>query len=222
MKCSIPLLTLGLLFIFICSSCVSKQRYERLESKLDEKTSEVQSDEVKMKSLSENLESALSEQVQLENQNVWQAKLIQSLEEELEDEQKRLQELKDSTSMNLAGQVYFDSGQAHLGSAAQIELDQILDTLRMEPDKKILIFGHTDDVPIGSKLKQKFKTNWELSTARANSIRSYLATKGIPEDQMMIAGKSFYAPASSNATANGRHLNRRSELFLASDEQAWR
>jgi chemotaxis protein MotB len=76
------------------------------------------------------------------------------------------------------------------------------------------VAGYTDNKPI-KKLKKKFKSNWELSSARAGSVLHYLINKGhIKPQNIYLAGFGEYHPVSSNSTAAGRKKNRRVAIVV--------
>lgn len=73
--------------------------------------------------------------------------------------------------------------------------------LKKVTDKQIRIEGHTDNVPIGVKLREKFATNWELSTARATSVVRYLIEeRGVDRTTMAAGGYADTRPVESNET----------------------
>ena len=111
--------------------------------------------------------------------------------------------------------VLFDSGQAQVKPAGLKVLKQVSDILKKVTDKQIRIEGHTDNVPIGVKLKEKFPTNWELSTARATSVVRYLIEEG-GVDRMTLAagGYADTRAVEPNDTEGGRTANRRIEIVL--------
>ena len=82
-------------------------------------------------------------------------------------------------------------------------------------DKQIRIEGHTDNVPITGKLKSRYKTNWELSTARATTVVRYLIdTGGVGKQHLSAVGHADTRPVASNETDEGRSANRRIEITL--------
>ena len=82
-------------------------------------------------------------------------------------------------------------------------------------DKQIRIEGHTDNVPISTKLQDRFKTNWELSTARATTVVRYLIDQGGVDRQYLSAvGYADTHPLASNDSEEGRSSNRRIEIVL--------
>ena len=74
--------------------------------------------------------------------------------------------------------------------------------------------GHTDNIPIGPVLAEKFSSNWELSVARAASAVRYLSGKGISSDRLSATGYGEYKPIASNDSDDGREQNRRVEVVL--------
>ena len=115
----------------------------------------------------------------------------------------------------MVDRVLFDSGQAQVKPAGVLVLKQVADVLNKITDKQIRIEGHTDNVPISSKLQDRFKTNWELSTARATTVVRYLIDHGGVDRQYLSAvGYADTHPIASNDTEEGRSSNRRIEIVL--------
>jgi len=82
-------------------------------------------------------------------------------------------------------------------------------------DTRVLIEGHTDNVPIGLDLRTRFPSNWELSTAQATEVVRRLIQHGyIPPGQLQPAGRADTEPVASNDTEEGRRRNRRIEIIL--------
>lgn len=104
----------------------------------------------------------------------------------------------------------FSSGSAELKPEAYDALTRIAEKLKEIPGK-VAIEGHTDNVPISSSI---YKSNWELSAARASSVLHFLLQKGLNPDRFMIAGYGEYRPVASNDTEEGRAKNRRVELII--------
>ncbi len=141
--------------------------------------------------------------------------LTQSLRKEIEQGDIKIRQVRDRLTINMVDRVLFDSGQAQVKPAGLKVLKQVSDILKKVTDKQIRIEGHTDNVPIGVKLKEKFPTNWELSTARATSVVRYLIEEGGVDRAMIAAGG--YAdtrPVESNETEAGKASNRRIEIVL--------
>lgn len=83
------------------------------------------------------------------------------------------------------------------------------------PEKNNRIEGHTDNVPIGPRLKARYPTNWELGAARAVNVARFLQGEaGIDPLRLSAVSYGQYRPVASNKTAAGRARNRRIEIIL--------
>jgi chemotaxis protein MotB len=115
-------------------------------------------------------------------------------------------------------EVFFDTGQAQLLPEGRAELDKLANAL-IELDKQIpseiawvlRVDGHTDVRPINSPI---FKSNWELSSARAISVVQYLVSLGVPAQRLVAAGFAEFQPLDTSATEEAFRRNRRIELKL--------
>jgi len=108
--------------------------------------------------------------------------------------------------------LFFDSGKAVLKPGARNTLTKIAEQLRMNPDARIEIEGHTDSVGTD-------ELNQALSEKRAAAVRDYLATRGLPNARISIAGLGESTPVASNDTPAGRQQNRRVELLIVPASQ---
>ncbi len=141
--------------------------------------------------------------------------LRNSLEAEIAKGDIRIKQVRDKLTINMVDRVLFDSGRAFVKPAGLKVLKQMSDILKSVDDKQIRIEGHTDNVPIGIKLQERFPTNWELSTARATSVVRYLIEKGeIVPDNISAVGYADTRPIASNEEEEGRQVNRRIEIVL--------
>jgi chemotaxis protein MotB len=115
-------------------------------------------------------------------------------------------------------EVFFDTGQAVLKPEGRAELDGLATAL-LELNSKIppeiawvlRVDGHTDVRAINSPL---FKSNWELSAARAISVVQYLISKGVPPQRLVAAGFGEFQPIDVEKTEEAFARNRRIELKL--------
>lgn len=101
--------------------------------------------------------------------------------------------------------VNFESGKAVLTEDSYVVLDRVAASLAEWPEIRVEIRGHTDSV--GSRA-----FNRRLSGRRADSVRSYLMSRGIPPDRLTARGIGEDEPIAENTTAQGRFSNRRVEL----------
>jgi chemotaxis protein MotB len=115
-------------------------------------------------------------------------------------------------------EVFFDTGQATLLPEGRAELDTVASAL-IDLDKQIpseiawvlRVDGHTDVRPINSPV---FKSNWELSSARAISVVQYLISLGVPAQRLVAAGFAEFQPLDTASTEEAFKRNRRIELKL--------
>ena len=144
-----------------------------------------------------------------------QEALSKSLEDEIAKGNITIQQVRDRLTINMVDRILFDSGQAQIKPAGLKVLKQVADVLTTVSDKHIRIEGHTDNVPISAKLQDRFKTNWELSTARATTVVRYLIDQGgVNREHLSATGYADTRAVASNDTDEGRTSNRRIEIVL--------
>jgi len=106
---------------------------------------------------------------------------------------------------------FFDSGSDELKPEGRELLDSLAEQL-LASGNQIRVEGHTDNVPIKTT---RFPSNWELSTARATTIVSYLVRRfGFKPDQLSAAGYGEFRPIAANDTLEGRARNRRVDIVI--------
>ena len=106
--------------------------------------------------------------------------------------------------------VLFDTGRYTLRQEAREKLARISGILLNYPELRIQSEGHTDNV--GS-----LELNQELSQQRADAVREYLISQGIPASSIASVGKNFSMPVASNDSSEGRQKNRRVELIVSGE-----
>ena len=144
-----------------------------------------------------------------------QEELSKSLQDEIAKGNITIQQVQDRLTINMVDRVLFDSGQAQVKPSGVEVLTQVGDVLNKISDKQIRIEGHTDNVPISSKLQNRFKTNWELSTARATTVVRHLIDRGgVARQHLSAVGYADTQPLASNDSEVGRSSNRRIEIVL--------
>ena len=115
-------------------------------------------------------------------------------------------------------EVFFDTGQATLLPEGRGELDTVASAL-IDLNKQIpneiawvlRVDGHTDVRPV---FNPTFKSNWELSSARAISVVQYLISLGVPAERLVAAGFAEFQPLDPGNTEDAYRRNRRIELKL--------
>ena len=161
--------------------------------------------------------------------------------EELKDELSRLKEAKAILEARLKGEidkkqvrvsmedrglvitfvaeVLFDSGKADVKPEGKKILAKVADVVKEESmGNNIGVEGHTDNEPIKYS---GWKSNWELSTARATNVLHYLVDEcSLNPEKLSATGYGEYRPVVSNETAEGRQKNRRVEIIIKPQETA--
>ncbi|MDE2397062.1 MAG: DotU family type VI secretion system protein [Burkholderiales bacterium] len=122
----------------------------------------------------------------------------------------QVRDLADSSIVTLHGDSLFDPGSAQVAARAVPLFQRIAAALNQVPGK-VLISGHTDNVPIRTL---RFPSNWHLSKARAEAVRDLLAATVKP-DRLTAEGRADTEPVADNATPEGRAKNRRVEITLS-------
>jgi len=141
--------------------------------------------------------------------------LVQDLKGEIEKGEIKVTQIRDRLTVNLVEKILFDSGRAEVKPQGKEVLKKVGNILKNVQDKDIRIEGFTDNVPIGGALRQKFPTNWELSTERATNVLRFLQDEGGVDGSKLVAvGYGQYRPIASNDTPEGRAENRRIEIVL--------
>ena len=117
--------------------------------------------------------------------------------------------------VSLQEKLLFKSGSDVVDPKGKEALKSLVQVLGSANDITVIIEGHTDNVPIKTKL---FKDNWDLSTSRASSILRIMTTdNGFDPNRITASGKGQFHPVQSNETTDGRASNRRTEIILSPD-----
>lgn len=106
------------------------------------------------------------------------------------------------------GDVLFETGKSDLKSSASTNLAKLAAFLNQQPERALVIEGHTDSVGSDSY-------NQELSQRRADSVKAFLIGHNVAPNRITAVGKGESSPVASNDTSSGRQLNRRVEIVIA-------
>jgi len=148
----------------------------------------------------------------LEELNQAKQLLEERLSKEIQDKQVKLEMLGKGLVITVVGDLLFDSGRAQIRREAFPLLDKVSSVLKEVSEFNVGIEGHTDNQPIALS---GWKSNWELSSARALSVLHYLINeKGISPNRLSANGYGEFRPVASNDTREGRQLNRRVEIVI--------
>jgi len=109
--------------------------------------------------------------------------------------------------------LFSSSKPGELSAKGKGELDKLLPVLKTSRGD-VAIMVHTDNVRVGSSLRDRYPTNWELTALRAAAIARYLLERGIDYKRLVPCGISAARSLASNSTPEGRAKNRRVEIYL--------
>ncbi|HVJ16392.1 MAG TPA: OmpA family protein [Polyangiaceae bacterium] len=119
----------------------------------------------------------------------------------------KVKEEANKVVITLSGAVLFATGKYDLLPIARQKLDEVAKALLEQPFKTITVEGHTDS-------RGSLSKNQALSQDRAESVRSYLISRGLPSDKTKAAGHGSSRPVADNDSAEGRANNRRVEIVV--------
>src|SRR5258708_18476531 len=218
---------------FTLCGCVSTGTYEKLEA---DKNQEIAALQKQRGTLQEQVQALQSQRSALEQQQADLSRqiaaleqqktqlltatqqdksqydsLVRNLTEEVKKGQLQVRQYKDMLTVDVAEQLFFESGRASLTDTGKDVLKKVGEALKGYEDKVIRVVGHTDNVPIKTKV---FPSNWELSVARATNVVHYLQETGTPPERMVASGRAASHPVAENDTPEGRKKNRRIEITL--------
>lgn len=205
---------------------------EALRKELDDSTALVGQLKGRLEKLGQNVEKLTAEQGQL-NSSLQEAKarleelrkakaaaearaavfhkLIEQLRSMIDAGQLKVIIRDGRMLIALPDDVLFDSGKTEVKPAGQVALGKVAQVLATVQDRKFLVAGHTDNVPIRHG---RFKSNWELSSARAIEVVGFLVQNGMRPEVLAAAGYSEFDPVAPNDTPQNKAQNRRIEIVL--------
>jgi len=130
----------------------------------------------------------------------------------IEDEDVEVKVDKTVVFVNLSDKMLYQSGSANLTPRANEVLGKIAQIVTSRPDLEVMVEGYTDNVPIKNSC---ITDNWDLSVKRATSVvRALQTSHGINPNRLIAAGRGEYNTLVSNATAEGRAMNRRTRIII--------
>jgi chemotaxis protein MotB len=218
----IAALSLGLLGL---TSWEKKNEVEKVRAEL----AEAQAAAAKAEAEAADLKSKLAESQARIDDLAKEKDIVVHTHQSLEDEMRNALESKDVTisqlqgklTVNILDRVMFDSGEAELKPAGAAVLRKVAAVLAQHPNLKIHVIGHTDNVPIRAAARNRFPSNWELSTARATAaVRFLTELAGVDPRRLGAVGYGEFRPVAENTTPEGRARNRRIAIVILSEELA--
>lgn len=198
---NIGVLCAGVVMGLALSGCVSSRTHEETLAELE-------------KARHAAVQQAAEDEASLADARRENERLADRLEE-IGKDKLSTQQLRDRLTITMVDRVLFESGSDRITMEGMEVLSKVSAVLKDARDKRILVSGHTDDIQIGPSLRARFKTNWELSTARATSVVRYLVDHGgITPRSLTAVGHAYTKPVADNESEEGRSQNRRIEIML--------
>lgn len=144
-----------------------------------------------------------------------QAAQLEQTRAQLAAQEAQIAAMQSRTKWVMAGDLLFPEGGYQLSPAGEAALSQYLPQLRSLQGTKVVIYGFTDNVPVGPELQRAgIADNLDLSSRRAANVVAYFSAHGV--DPNILSAKGFGAarPIAPNDTPQGRAQNRRIEIIL--------
>jgi chemotaxis protein MotB len=215
-------LLLGLLGL---ASWEKKREVEKVRAELTEALAAAAKTQAEVADLKDKLAESQTRIQELQKEKDIVVHTHQSLEDEmrnaLESKDVTISQLQGKLTVNILDRVMFDSGEADLKPAGAAVLRKVAAVLAQHPNLKIHVIGHTDNVPIRAGARNRFPSNWELSTARATAaVRFLTEIAGVDPRRLGAVGYGEFRPVADNATPEGRARNRRIAITILSEELA--
>lgn len=137
--------------------------------------------------------------------------MLMQLKSAIESEQLQLQVVRNQMVVQLPEALLFQSGKAELVAEGRALLDSVASALTQIEGREFQVAGHTDNAPLRNS---KFRSNWDLSGARAITVARYLINHGMAAERLSAAAFGDTRPVQANDTEEQRSANRRIEIVL--------
>jgi chemotaxis protein MotB len=144
-----------------------------------------------------------------------QGQQLQAARAQAAAEQSQIQKMQQEQKWVVAGDVLFPEGGYQLSANGKQTLSQYVPRLQGLHDARVVVYGYTDNLPVGPALQRSGITNnIDLSSKRADDVVAYFTSQGVNPNIISAKGFGDTHPVASNDTAQGRAQNRRIEIVL--------
>ena len=130
-------------------------------------------------------------------------------------EQSQIAKMQQEQKWVVAGDMLFPEGGYQLSANGKQALSQYLPKLQNLQNAKVVVYGYTDNLPVGPALQRSgIANNIDLSSRRADNVVAYLESQGVNPSVISAKGFGDTHPVASNDAPDGRAKNRRIEIVL--------
>ena len=144
-----------------------------------------------------------------------QTQQLQQTQAQAAAQRQQIAKMEEQNRWVVAGDLLFPSGGYQLTAKGKQALQQYVPSLQALQNAKVVVYGHTDNQPVGSALKQQgIADNLDLSSKRADDVVAYFVSQGINPQIISAKGFGDTHPLAPNATKQGRAENRRIEIVV--------
>ena len=144
-----------------------------------------------------------------------QTKQLQAAQAQSAEQQAEIAKMQAENKWVVAGDMLFPEGGYQLGANGQATLSQYVPQLQNLKNAKVVVYGYTDNLPVGPALQRSgIKDNIDLSSRRADNVVAYFRAQGVNPNILSAKGFGDTHPVASNDTPDGRAKNRRIEIVL--------
>ena len=201
----------------LTSACVSRAKYDAMRRERDVFAAQGETLTRDTEQLAD-VAATLEEEVAIQDEEI---ALLEQTRRALEEELEvlivaglvKIALLRDGLHVVLAEEILFPTGSADLNPKGREVLGNLVDDLKAFP-YQIGVLGYTDNLPIGSRLRGRYPSNWELAAARAGSVVRLFEEGGVASEQLVLVSFGSNRPFAPNDSAESRKENRRIELRL--------
>lgn len=193
-----------------------QQRIENLEADMNKLGVDMKQSQSEMSnqlaSAQQQLELLRKRQEEAEKEAATFRSMAEKLKSMIDAGKLQVVNRKGRMTLKLPDEILFPAGSKRLKKEGREALVSVIEVLKGVPDREFLIAGHTDNVPVGKA--SGFRSNWDLSTARAVEVVNLMVENGMTPQNVAAAGFGEFDPIGDNTTPEGRQQNRRLEIIL--------
>ena len=187
------------------------QELQALKRRLEEADARSRNVEKALANATKSMEDLARAQAQAEARAAQFRQLVAQFRKMTESGKLKVEIRDNRMIVSLGDRILFDPGKTQIKGEGADTLKQVTAILKEVRGRDFQVAGHTDNMPIRSA---RFRSNWDLSTARAVEVVNFMVGSGMEASRLSAAGYADQAPLGSNETSDGRTKNRRIEITL--------